>query len=257
PYRGLPKWASLVGWIGLLLIQANRWLEANLTAGIPAGSFLGYTATFATLLMLRLREGNLSAPVGTKPRHFSHAVLLSVLLTTFVILGVGYSIVIPPGEGVDETAHFDHVRYVKDHKALPIQPHSLEQGVQVWMGHHPPLYYILGGLVISWVDTSDYAQAFRPNPHFVWLENVGSNGWNVMLHFGQDRFPWKGSVLAMHVLRLMTVGLGTVALYAIYRTAQLLFPDHPWAPLGAVALVGFNPSFVFMSSTVHHDTLQA
>ena len=194
---------------------------------------------------------------GTQGRQsIRHLSALIVLLATFVTLATWYSVVIPAGEGVDETPHFDYVRYVKEHRALPIQPRALEEGVQVWMGHHPPLYYVLGSIAISWVDTSDFARTFRPNPHFAWAENSGSNGWNVMLHFGQDRFPWKGAVLAMHVLRLMTVGLGTVALYAMYRAARLLFPAHPWAPLGAVALVGLNPSFIFMSSTVHHDTLQ-
>lgn len=79
----------------------------------------------------------------------------------------------------------------------------------------------------------------------------------MLLHFGQDSFPWQGAVLGMHIVRLMTIGFGTAALYAVYRATQLLFPDQPWAPVGATALVGFNPSFVFMSSTVHHDTLQA
>jgi len=38
------------------------------------------------------------------------------------------------------------------------------------------------------------------------------------------------------------VGLGAVALWAVYHAIQLLFPEHPWAPLGATALLGFNPS---------------
>lgn len=190
-------------------------------------------------------------------RGYFHTISKAGLLVIFAVVAIWYSMIIPPGEGVDETPHFDYVRYVKEHRALPIQPHTLEEGVQVWMGHHPPLYYILGSLLVSMVDTSDFTQAFRPNPHFVWAENTGGNGWNVMLHFGQDRFPWKGAVLALHILRLMTVGFGTVALYAMYRAGQLLFPDQPWAPLGATALIGLNPSFIFMSSTVHHDTLQA
>lgn len=255
PHYGLPRWTPPVGWGALLLIQLDRWMEAKISNGLPVGSILGYTAIFAALLMLRLRGGDIS--IRAKPRHFPHTAVLSVLLTVFVILAVGYSIVIPPGEGVDETPHFDYVRYVKEYKALPIQPRSLEKGVQVWMGHHPPLYYILGGLATSWADTSDFAQAFRRNPHFIWMENVGSNGWNVMLHFGQERFPWRGSVLALHVLRFMTIGLGAVALWAIYCAVRLLFPERPWAPLGATALIGFNPSFVFMSSTVHHDALQS
>lgn len=185
-----------------------------------------------------------------------HPALMGTFLAAFILLAVGYSLAIPSGEGVDETSHFSYVKYVKERRQLPIQPVS-RSGVEVWMGHHPPLYYVLGALSISWVDTSDFNQVFQPNPHFVWRENDGRNGWNVMLHFGQDSFPWQGAVLGIHVVRLMTVGVGTVALYAIYRAVQLLFPEHPWAPVGAAALVGFNPSFIFMSSAVHHDTLQA
>lgn len=186
-----------------------------------------------------------------------HKVVLGILLAAFAVLAVGYSLAIPVGEGVDEVPHFDYVRYAKEHRRLPIQPLSRDEGVEVWMGHHPPLYYVLGALAISWVDTSDFAEVIRPNPHFIWQENSGTNGWNVMMHFGQDVFPWQRSILAMQVVRLMTVGLGTLALYAVYRAAQLLFSEHPWAPLGAAAVIGFNPSFLFMSSTVHHDTLQA
>lgn len=100
---------------------------------------------------------------------------MTSVLAAFVVLAVGYSIVIPVGEGVDETPHFDYIRYVKDHRRLPIQPDSRSE-VAVWMGHHPPLYYVMGALTISWIDTSDFDQVFRPNPHFVWRENSSSNG---------------------------------------------------------------------------------
>lgn len=127
----------------------------------------------------------------------------------------------------------------------------------MWMGHHPPLYYVLGSLAISWIDSSDFDQMLRPNPHFVWAENDGSNGWNVMLHFGQDAFPWQGAILALHVMRWVSVVLGAVAVLAVYNVTHYLLPKHRWAPLGAASLVAFNPSFVFMSSTVHHDVLLA
>jgi 4-amino-4-deoxy-L-arabinose transferase-like glycosyltransferase len=192
-----------------------------------------------------------------KLTNLTHRSLRTGLLTAFVTIATWYSVMIPPGEGVDEVPHFDYVRYVKENRNLPVQPMTREHGVQVSMGHHPPLYYVLGAVAISWCDTSDYVQVFRPNPHFVWRENDGRDGWNVMLHFGQHRFPWKGPVLALHVVRLMTVALGTIALYAIYRAAERMFPSHHWMPLGIAAVVGFNPSFVFMCSTVHHDTLQA
>jgi 4-amino-4-deoxy-L-arabinose transferase-like glycosyltransferase len=183
--------------------------------------------------------------------------LPAVLLGAFAVLAVGYAVTIPPGEGVDETPHFDYVRYVKENRCLPVQPVDGTEAVKVWMGHHPPLYYVLGALAISWSDTSDFGQTFRPNPHFIWNENLDDNGWNVMLHFGQDQFPGKGSVLALYVVRFMTVGLGLVTVFAVFRASQFLFGQHSWLPLGATAIVAFNPSFIFMSSTVHHDGLQA
>ena len=182
---------------------------------------------------------------------------MAALIVSFAVLAIGYSVAIPSGEGVDEAAHFDYVRYVKERLALPIQPMTREQGVEVWMGHHPPLYYVLGALAISWIDTSDFAEAFRPNRHFVWRENDARNGWNVMMHFGQDDIPWRGSILALHVLRLMNVALAAVTIYATYKAATLLLPERFWFPLGVTAVVAFNPSFIYMTSTVHHDVLQA
>ena len=191
------------------------------------------------------------------PADWPHNWLRALLLLAFVVVAIGYTLAIPPGEGVDEAAHLDYVRYVMEEGALPEQPMTREQGVEVWMGHHPPLYYALGALVISWTNTADFEQVFRPNPHFVWRENDGRNGWNVMLHFGQDRFPWRGSVLALQIMRLFGVLLAAIALFAIYQAAELLFPEHPWVALGATAVAVFNPSFIYMSSTVHHDVLQA
>lgn len=179
------------------------------------------------------------------------------LVTFFCLVAIFYSIAIPPGEGVDEIPHLDYVRYVKEEGVLPIQPMSRDAGVKVWMGHHPPLYYALGALAISWTDTSDWNSVFRSNPHFVWQENNGANGWNVFMHFGQDSFPWRGSVLALHVMRLLTVVLGAIAIFAIFAATRLLFAGDAWLAAGATALMAFNPSFMFMSSTVHHDTLQA
>jgi 4-amino-4-deoxy-L-arabinose transferase-like glycosyltransferase len=187
------------------------------------------------------------------PNRF-HRRLLALVCLAFVATAGWYSIQIPAGEGVDETPHFAYVQFIKEQRALPIQPME-RKGVEVWMGHHPPLYYLLGGLVTSWIDTSDFQQALRPNPHFVWAENSGSNGWNVMLHFGQDLFPWRGAILALHVMRWLSVAFGMVAVIAIYNTTRYLLPDYRWAPLGATSLVAFNPSFLFMSSTVHHDVL--
>lgn len=183
---------------------------------------------------------------------------LILILIAFVIAAVWYSVAIPVGEGVDEIPHFAYVDYVKTQWRLPVQPwRDNGRTLDVVMGHHPPLYYALGALVSFWTDTSDFSEVLRPNPHFVWAENDPTNGWNVYLHSPEEAFPYKGTILAIQYLRLWSVVLGTVTLFAVYRAGRLLLPKHPWIPVLAVALFAFNPSFIFMSSTVHHDPLMA
>jgi hypothetical protein len=187
--------------------------------------------------------------------HFRQKHHLLLLLIAYLLLGIGYSLTVPAGEGVDEIPHFDYVRYIKEGHGLPVQSFEPNQS-PVYMGHHPPLYYLLGGLVTAWTDTSDFSSAFVPNPHFVWRENYGGNGWNVYLHFGQDNFPYRGAVLSLHVMRLLTVLMGTIAVWAIYRIARRVTRRADLS-FAAAAITAFNPSFLFMTSTVHHDSLMA
>jgi len=76
----------------------------------------------------------------TRSKDSTQNLLLVGLLATFLSISVWYSVMIPPGEAVDEVAHLNYVRYVKEHRSLPVQPMTPDLGVQVWMGHHPPLY---------------------------------------------------------------------------------------------------------------------
>ncbi|MDQ7028817.1 MAG: glycosyltransferase family 39 protein [Ardenticatenia bacterium] len=161
---------------------------------------------------------------------------------------------------MDEVPHFQYVVYLKERRTLPVQPWG-DNGrpLDVFMGHHPPLYYALAALFIFPLDTSDLAYVMQPNPHFRWVEFVPPktppDGWTVYLHTPAEAWPFRGTVLAMHVLRLVGVLLGAVALLAIFATARLVLPHQPWIALTATALTAFNPAFIFMSATVHHDVL--
>ena len=190
-------------------------------------------------------------------RHIAHWAALGVL-TLFLAIGFWYTLWNPLGEGVDEGSHFQYVRYIKETRTLPVQPTpDHPRPLHVSMGHHPPLYYLLGAFSISWIDVSDAPQVLIPNPHFVWGVDHPRNGWNVVIHTPREEWPWHGAVLAMHVLRVLTLGFGAIALWTVYSTARLLVPRMPWVAVTAMALLAFNPSFIFMSSAIHHDTLMA
>jgi len=184
--------------------------------------------------------------------------LIWILLLVFMAIGSWYSLWNPLGEGIDEIAHFKYVLYIKEHHALPIQPWQ-DNGrlFTVSMGHHPPLYYTLGAILISGIDTNDCTEVFVGNPHFSWGGDHPNNGWNVFNHTPAEDFPWHRSVLAMHVLRGFTLLLGAIALYAVYRIGCQLFPSKPWLALTGTAWLAFNPSFIYMTSTIHHDAFMA
>jgi hypothetical protein len=55
------------------------------------------------------------------------------------------------------------------------------------------------------------------------------------------------------MLRLWSIVLGAVALYAAYRACLHMWPESQTLVALGVAIFAFNPSFVFMSSTVHND----
>ena len=196
----------------------------------------------------------LFASLGRDPANFGAC----LVLLAFLAIGFWYTLWNPLGEGVDEGAHFKYVWYVKEQRALPVQPwQDNGRPFIVRMGHHPPLYYVLGAIGIAWVDTSDISEVLIPNPHFEWGRDHPRNGWNVYLHTEAESWPWRGTVLAMHVVRVLTLMMGAVALWAVYRTGRLLLPDMPWVAVTGMAWLAFNPSFIFMSSAIHHDALVA
>jgi hypothetical protein len=78
-----------------------------------------------------------------------------------------------------------------------------------------------------------------------------------MIHSGQDEFPGRGVIRAFFTIRLLGIVYGLVALFALYQAIRCEFPMVGWLPFLATAVIAFNPSFVYMSSTVHHDVLLA
>ncbi|MCS7178774.1 MAG: hypothetical protein RML46_08375 [Anaerolineae bacterium] len=180
------------------------------------------------------------------------------MVIVFLTIGLWYTLWNPIGEGVDEGDHFEYVRYIKERRALPIQPwQDNGRPLLVSMGHHPPLYYTLLAIGIAWIDTRDAPDVLIRNPHFVWGVDHPRNGWNVYLHSPAEKWPWRGTVLAFHVGRGLTLLFGALTLWAVYRIGRLLISDYPWIAVTGMAWLAFNPSFIFMCSAIHHDALMA
>jgi 4-amino-4-deoxy-L-arabinose transferase-like glycosyltransferase len=187
--------------------------------------------------------------------HVSRLINIKTILAAFLILGTIYSIVTPIFEASDELWHYPLVQWLSKGNPLPVQD---AQRVGPWKqeASQPPLYYWLMGMATSWIDTSDMAQVRQENPH---VDNgvITSDGnRNLVVHNSQrEAFPWSGTVLAVHIARLLSVLMGAVTVWMTYRIALELFPDRPWLALGAAAVNAFTPMFIFISGAVNNDNL--
>jgi 4-amino-4-deoxy-L-arabinose transferase-like glycosyltransferase len=181
---------------------------------------------------------------------------LALILGGYVLLAVTYSLVTPLFEASDELWHYPMVKYVADHDfGLPVQDPA-NPGPWRQEGSQPPLYYYLGAALTRWIDTSDMNAVRRLNPHADIGVVVPDGNANMVVHdAAREAFPWQGTVLAMRLVRFLSVlmGLGTVLL--TYRLGRELFPATPAIALAAAAFTAFNPMFLFISGVINNDNL--
>ncbi len=187
-------------------------------------------------------------PLSAKQRR-----VRSLIIAAYVLLGITYALATPPLESSDEYKHYPVVQHLQTQHTLPVLDPE-DPGLWLQEAAQPPLYYALMALLTSWVDTSDLQQIHQVNPHaFVGDPNQIANK-NLIIHQpDRESFPWRGSVLAVMVIRLASLGLGVGTVYLVARLGSLLF--SPRVGLLAAALTAFNPMFLFVSAAVNNDSL--
>jgi 4-amino-4-deoxy-L-arabinose transferase-like glycosyltransferase len=190
--------------------------------------------------------------LGTIKRHWA----IALILTAFIALGITYSLVTPIFESPDEIYHYFFIKHLTDGKGLPVQ-NPEDPGLWEQEGSQPPLYYLMGALTTFWSDTSDAEDLLWCNPQ----ANIGTpldpGNKNVIVHTQREGFPFRGAVLAIHLVRLLSVLLGAGTVFLTYKLALEVFPDHEHLALGAAAINAFIPQFLFISGSVNNDNLVA
>jgi 4-amino-4-deoxy-L-arabinose transferase-like glycosyltransferase len=189
-----------------------------------------------------------------------------VIGSLFLLLSFVYSITIPAWEADNEVAHFNYVYYLVENQALPrvkdwIDPPVMtdvcRSGEQVILTHlttqfrQPPLYYLLGAATTFLID----AESTGPNaanPFRMWDPN--QLGYNFALHDpAREGMPYSGTLLALHVLRIMSGLLALSGLLATYLLGLLLFDGQRPLALAMMAVNAFTPQYVFASAIVNND----
>ena len=197
----------------------------------------------------------------TQPQHSpdSPPRILLAILFGFTILGLIYSVVVPIFEISDELWHYPMVEHLARTWALPVQP--LEPGTSSgpWRqeASQPPLYYAIAAALTAWIDTSDMDQVRHLNPHVAAGEvTPDRSNPNLVVHNpALERFPWRGTVLAVHIVRIFSVLLGTWAIYLTWALVRELYPSQPNVALIAAAIHAFTPMYLFISASVNNDNL--
>jgi hypothetical protein len=195
----------------------------------------------------------------TQAHPLPHRRLFYGILVAFVVLALTYSASVPIFETPDELFHYPMIQHIATEQALPVLPTDPHADVGPWKqeGAQPPLYYLLAALLTAPINTADLAQVRHLNPQAArGVATADRNNLNVVIHDpARERFPWRGSVLAIHVARLLSVAYGAVAVVASWHLLQALFPRRPNVALAATATHAFTPMFVFISSAVNNDAL--
>ncbi len=179
---------------------------------------------------------------------------LHVLLVFYAVLGLAYAWATPPFEASDELWHFGMVETLRETRTLPVQDPNNRETLYRQEGSQPPLYYILSALLIAPFDLSDADSLRVYNPHAKVGIPAAEDNKNIVLH-DTPHPPLEKTVLAVYTLRLFSLLLGGVTVWAVYETTRTLFPHHPALALVAAGVTAFNPMFLFIAASVNNDNL--
>lgn len=178
-----------------------------------------------------------------------------ILPIVFFCIGLCYLYVTPHFETPDSVTHVAMIQSVTENNGeLPVQSkgHGELYGQQA---SQPPLYYFLMMPVWSVFDTSDFDTFLNFNE--LAISGYPSRLGNRNLVFYEQPHPpnLQGTSLAIYAIRLLTLVISTVTVYAVYQSARVIQPDKVGFAVLATCLVAFNPQFLFIGSSVNNDNL--
>ena len=169
---------------------------------------------------------------------------MRLIISLFVLLAFGYSVLMPIWEAPDEPAHYHIAWYLARAGRYPTLKINYEAG-------QPRTYYYTASLVIRALDKinprlSDY---FLP---FEYKHN---------LRKPERRFDWTSDnyrfLLGVYLLRWINIVIGALALWVSWKAIQVIAPDKPALRLAAIALAGLTPQYLHITSSVSNDALGA
>lgn len=195
------------------------------------------------------------------------------LVAGFAVLALGYAAVVPVFAAPDEPFHFDYVRALARHGALPDQTDPARRISSEGMG--PPLYYAPLALALPVLDgdlgadlvlhehadierfVADPGRGMparlRPPLNSRYVKWRRGDEPNMFLRMPEDRFPWSGAARTVHWLRVLSVLCGAGTVWLAWRLARHVWPERVELAALSTAFVAFDPQLAFVSGSINND----
>ena len=194
---------------------------------------------------------------------------LALILILYLILAISFSLVTPIGRGADEWAHYWYAQFIAHHGRLPANP--AERETAGYKSDWPPLYHLFAAAATAWIET-DGPPTFKYRADNLRRQLVPALGPEAILHTEDERFPWRQEILVWHIGRFLSIGFTLGVLLVAYFIARDVFSsltarlagrmDQPrpvlspqTLALAAVAVLAFNPRFLFTGMLFNYDSL--
>ncbi|MGH2461429.1 MAG: hypothetical protein ACRDIY_21445, partial [Chloroflexota bacterium] len=146
---------------------------------------------------------------------------LAAIVASYVVLALTYNVLQPVWESPDEPEHFEFVRYVQIHQALPrgtpgqsmvINPNDPTKEFS-----QAPLYYVILAAALQPIAIGP-GPYFHLNPFWNWPNHPWRHA--LAIHRPDEGWPFHGVSLFVHLGRLFAMLGGVVALLATYSIVR-------------------------------------
>ena len=184
-----------------------------------------------------------------------------IVLLGYTILSLIYNAASPIFEPTDEATHYRYVKYLLDHRSLPILIDGPNRD-ELWGLHQPPLAFFLSAIVASPFDLSAPDDVLARNPHV----NLGvahrPGNKNYYIHTESEAFPYQGIALQVRLLRLVSMLCGAATLVVVYAASLDVFRaagdrHSVYIPLALLppAFMALHPQFIFINAEIANEPL--
>lgn len=167
---------------------------------------------------------------------------LIFIFSLYLLLAVGYSLLMPLWEAPDEPAHY-HLAWRLARKGSYATEELNYEAIQ------PRPYYYLAAWTIGALDKIDP----RLSDYYFPRE------YKYNIRVAERRFDWTAEnyrfLLGVYALRWINILFGALALWLNWKTFNLVAPEKPTLRLAALALAALTPQYLHIMSSVSNDAL--